>query len=113
MLKEFALSLLTISFLPGLSHAADPKTAADEFCSCAKPLIEKTKSIQKSMQAGNMAALQGMMAEIQAHRQKMTACMGELNEKYAHVKEDKEFTEAVQTEMEKNCPFPKFDAPAS
>ncbi len=63
-------------------------------------------TVNDAMSKGDFSALQSMSQEMQGLMPKMEACMNKLEEKYGDLKDDKEFSAAVEKEIDKLCPNP-------
>ncbi len=101
------LLLLNMIEVP-FAYASVEEQAAEEFCACVNPIIEKVKSMQSALQGGDTSGMNAMMAELQTMQPKLQQCSQALKTKYKDRENDETFKSAVSAEIQKLCPVPKL-----
>lgn len=106
--------LSAVVFLLLLSSPAQAGVAQDatkEYCTCAKPLLTEAHKMMESVKSGKMTDMQGVMNKLEVKMVAVEGCFKKLREKYAAHSDDSEFTNAVEAEIQKQCPPPKLGIP--
>ncbi|MCB0353220.1 MAG: hypothetical protein KDD64_06825 [Bdellovibrionales bacterium] len=112
MVQKRALFLVLGWMVTAPAFAVDPATASVDFCNCANPIYTELKSAMAAAMSGDPSGMQALQQSMQQRTQTLRTCMAGLKEKYQSKENDPDFKVAVEAEIEKRCPRPKFGPPA-
>ena len=112
MICKRAFFLVVSWFVAAPAFALDPATASVDFCNCANPIYAELKTAMAAAMSGDASGMQALQQSMQQKTQTLQTCMAGLKEKYQAKESDPEFKAAVEAEIEKRCPRPKFGPPA-